>query len=103
MNALLVLAAAGAISWLLRITFIGLFPAGKLPDRLRQMLEAAAPAALTALLVTELAHQGIDDVGRLPALVLGTGGAAVAMWRFENLALTALTGIAAYGAAAAIL
>lgn len=103
MNPLLVLAGAGAISWALRVTFILAFPAGKLPERFRTTLEAAAPAAMAALLTTDVLHRGMEDVGMIPALVLGVAVAAFVTWRFGNLAVTALAGIAVYGLTSALL
>jgi branched-subunit amino acid transport protein len=103
MTALLVLAAAGATSWLLRVTFITVFPARKLPKWLRETLEAAGPAAIAGLLATDLAHRGAADPSIIPALILGTAVAVAVTWWFRNLALTAIAGIAVYGAAAGVL
>ena len=43
MNPWLVLGAAGCVSWLLRVSFIDLFPARHLPPRIRTALEAGGP------------------------------------------------------------
>jgi branched-subunit amino acid transport protein len=103
LNALLVLAAAGAVSWLLRVAFITVFPARKLPKWLRDTLEAAAPAAIAGLLATDLTHRGVADTSIIPALFVGTAVAVAVTWWFKNLALTAIAGIAVYGSAAAVL
>ncbi|MGZ4666321.1 MAG: AzlC family ABC transporter permease [Frankiaceae bacterium] len=54
---LLVLVAAGIVSWSLRIAFITLVPAARLPEQARVALRHVAPAALAALVVTGLAKQ----------------------------------------------
>ena len=103
MTTLLILLAAGLITWVLRVTFIVLLPAKDLPKSVRTTLEAAAPAALAALLATDLVHQGITEPAVVPALLAGTIAAAVVTWKWSNLALTALAGLAAFGGAAALL
>ena len=96
MSPVLVFAAAGGVSWLLRITFINLLPARKLPDWVRRALEAGGPAAMAALLTNDLAHTGLSGGPVVPA-VMGTLVAAVVTWRHNNLALTAVAGIGVFG------
>jgi branched-subunit amino acid transport protein len=94
-NAWLVLGAAGCVSWLLRVSFIDIFPARHLPPRIRTALEAGGPAAITALLATEISHTALHG-GTLPAALLATAGASIAAWRYRNLALTTCAGVALY-------
>jgi branched-subunit amino acid transport protein len=95
MNPLLVLCAAGCVSWLLRVAFIDLFPARKLPPFVRTALDAGGPAAITALIVTELSNAVLVGAS-LPAAVAATGSAAAIALRFHNVGLTTATGIAVY-------
>jgi branched-subunit amino acid transport protein len=101
-NPWLVLCAAGCVSWLLRAAFIDLFPARKLPPFVRTALDAGGPAAITALLVTDLSHTALLRAS-LPAAVAATASAAAITARFHNLALTAAVGIAVYWLASLVL
>jgi branched-subunit amino acid transport protein len=94
-NPWLVLGAAGFVSWLLRVSFIDLFPARRLPPKIRTALEAGGPAAITALIATELSQTALPE-GTLPAALLATAGASIAAWRYRNLALTTGAGVAVY-------
>ena len=54
MNALTLFAAAGLVSWLLRVSFVTLLPAQRLPRRIRGALASAGPAAMASMLAAEL-------------------------------------------------
>jgi branched-subunit amino acid transport protein len=64
----LVLTGAGLVSWVLRVLFIVLVPARRLPPRVRRALPHTGPAALAALLATGLARSGSG--GGSPVAVL---------------------------------
>lgn len=63
----LVLLAAAVATWLLRVLFITIVPADRLPARVRRALPHVGPAILAALIVTSLV-QG----GGVPALLRPT-------------------------------
>jgi branched-subunit amino acid transport protein len=103
MSALAVLAAGGLASWVLRILFVTLVPAQRLPARFRAAIASAGPAAMAALLMTEFGE--VSSVDR-SALLPWVGGALVATAlavRFKNLAFTVGGGTIAYGLIAAAL
>jgi branched-subunit amino acid transport protein len=82
--AVLALTAAGLATWLLRVLFVTLVPARRLPAPVRRGLDHAAPAVLAALVATSL----VGDAGPLalitpsPMLIaLVTGGAVAVMTR----------------------
>ena len=68
MSAALVVTAAGLVSWVLRVLFIVLVPARRLPPRVRRALPHTGPAALAALLATGLTRSGSG--GGSPVAVL---------------------------------
>jgi hypothetical protein len=51
MSPVWLLLAAGVVSWAMRVLFIAVIPADRLPDRARRALTDATPAVLTALTV----------------------------------------------------
>jgi branched-subunit amino acid transport protein len=87
MTVLLALSGGALTTWLLRISFITLLPADRLPPRLRRSLRHAGPAVLGALVVTGLAGHGdaaallVPSARHLALLVAG-----LVAWRFRNLA-----------------
>jgi len=87
MSALLALSAGALATWLLRVSFLTLLPADRLPAQLRQALRHIGPAALGALIVSSLVGQG-----GLPALVIPSAehvallAAGLVAWRIRNLA-----------------
>jgi branched-subunit amino acid transport protein len=94
-NPLLVLCAAGCVSWLLRVTFIDLFPARNLPPWIRTALGAGGPAAIAALIVTDLTRT-VPHGEPLPAVLAAMAAASAITLRFQNLGLTAAAGMAVY-------
>jgi len=90
---LLLLAAA---SWLMRLAFIVVLPAERLPRRVTRALSQVAPAVLAALVSVEtlgVARIGAATVG-LASLGCVAAIAAVAYWR-PSLTVSASLGIAA--------
>jgi branched-subunit amino acid transport protein len=100
---LAVLAAAGALSWVLRIGLITLLPAERLPAAFRAALDHLAPAVLAAIVATELA-QAVESgagagAGAVAAPLLTAAVAGAVAWTTRSLALTVGCGL---GAAAAL-
>lgn len=98
MTLFLVLAMASLITWGLRIAFITVVPACKLPVPLQRSLEHVGPAVMGAMVVTDLSHQQAltDPAAAIPALPAVLVSGAVA-WKTHSFALTVLAGIAVFG------
>lgn len=94
MSTALILTAAGLVSWLLRVLFITLVPASRLPARVRETLRHGAPAALAALIATGLARPSAA-APVLPMLLALLAGAVVA-WRTRRMLAATATAIAAF-------
>ena len=86
MSALLTLTGCAVATWLLRIAFITLLPADRLPGAVHRALRHAGPAVLGAMVVTILI--GPDGLGALApsARHLALLAAALVAWRVRNLA-----------------
>ena len=97
MTALLVLASAGAVSWVLRVLFITLVPARNLPEKLRIALTSAGPAAMAAMLATEFNDTRSVENTALAPWVVGAAIAALLAHRVRNLGVTVVGGTVAYG------
>ena len=94
MTAPLALLAGAVATYLLRITFISLVPADRLPIRIQGALRDVGPAAMAAIVATHLAH-GSGPAGLWsPSLGAAVAAALVAWWT-GNLAATVLVGIGA--------
>jgi branched-subunit amino acid transport protein len=96
MTAFAILAGGGAVSWLLRIAFIDLLPSGRLPSWAQRALEGVGPAAMAALIATDL-------TGRFRGAEAGPGislaavlVAAIVAWKSRRPTLTVAVGIASY-------
>jgi branched-subunit amino acid transport protein len=96
MTATIVLVLAVATTWLLRIAFIALVPAARLPEHVHAALDDVAPAVMAALVVASLAH-GRGLSGLVPADVVAALIAAVVAWRTRSLAITVVVGVVAAG------
>lgn len=96
MDAAIVLLGGGLATWVLRVGFIGLVPARRLPERVRRALDVTGPSAMAALIVGDLVHEASQ--GAAAAALIATAVAAVVMWRFQNLALVTIAGIGTYWA-----
>lgn len=96
MTAAVVLLLAALTTWVLRISFITLLPAARLPGRVHAALDDVAPAVMAALVVTHLAH-GEGVTGVVPADLGAALVAAAVAWRTRSLAATVVTGVAAAG------
>ena len=84
----------GAVSWVLRIAFITLLPAERLPARLRDGLEYLAPAVLASIVAVELVAL-IRDAQPADAAVLLAAGAAIGMvaYRTRNISIACALGV----------
>jgi branched-subunit amino acid transport protein len=96
MTATIVLLLAAATTWLLRIAFIALVPAARLPERVHAALDDVAPAVMAALVVASLAH-GRGLAGLAASDVAAALIAAVVAWRTRSLAITVVVGVVAAG------
>lgn len=95
MSAVMLLAAS-VVSWLLRVGFITIVPARRLPDAVRRVLDSTAVAALAALLATGLAR-GIDapGYGPVPPVLVAAAIAALVAWRTGRMGLTVAVAVVA--------
>ena len=88
--------ALAVLCWGLRVTFVLLIPADRLPDAVARGLSHLAPAALASICAVELT--GALDPGDLLSTIASVGivglAAAVAL-RSRNLTWTVLAGVAA--------
>jgi branched-subunit amino acid transport protein len=95
-NALLVVLTASVATWLLRVGFITVVPAERLPARVHRAFDDVAPAVLAAIVVTHVVRA--DGAGAIPWETLGAVLAtAVVAWRIRNLALPVIVGVAVFG------
>lgn len=102
MNAAIVLVGAGLASWVLRIGFIGLIPAGTLPVRIRRALDVTGPSAMAALIANDLMHEASRGAAVFTGALIATAVAALVMWRFQNLVLVTVAGIGTYWTASLV-
>jgi branched-subunit amino acid transport protein len=84
----------GAVSWVLRIAFITLLPAERLPARLRDGLEYLAPAVLASIVAVELVAL-VRDAQPADAAVLVAAGAAIGVvaYRTRNISIACALGV----------
>ena len=98
----LALIAGVAVTYVLRIAFIVLVPADRLPGRVRGALDDVGPAAMAAIIATHLVHGG-GPVGSSVPTLAGIVVASAVAWRTSNLAATVVSGIAAVALVMAVL
>lgn len=103
MNALYVLAAAGLLTWILRVGLIKIVPACRLPVTLRAALEASGPAAIASLIVNNLLHASSGGVATMTAALFATSVAAAIGWKVRSVAVVVVAGMATYWAALLVL
>ena len=96
----LVLLASSVVTWLLRVGFIVIVPATRLPEGLRRVLDHAAVAALAALLATALTRESGPAwlVTPSPVLVAAVAAGLVA-WRTGRIGLTVVVAVTVLWAA----
>lgn len=91
------LALVSVVTWLLRIGFLVLLPARRLPDATRTALDDLAPAVLTAIVavdLTALLTHETDPAGAVETLV-AAGLIGLVAWRTRSLAITAIVALVA--------
>jgi branched-subunit amino acid transport protein len=97
MTAFAILAAGGAVTWLIRVAFIGVVPSSRLPTIARRAVESVGPAAMAALIATELSeHMQSGGTGEPAAAFAAAVVAGIVAWRMKKPALTVAVGIVAY-------
>jgi branched-subunit amino acid transport protein len=102
MSALLALSACAVATWLLRVVFITLLPADRLPGAVHRALRHAGPAVLGAMVVTSVI--GPDGLAALAPSVRHVAllAAALVAWRVRNLAAPISAALAVMLVAAAV-
>jgi branched-subunit amino acid transport protein len=97
MIAFAILAAGGAVTWLIRVTFINVVPSSRLPSIVRRAVEGVGPAAMAALIATKLSqHVQTGGTGETAASFGAAVVAGVVAWRTKRPALTVVVGIIAF-------
>ena len=96
MTACLALAGAVVVTWVLRVLFITLVPATRLPASMRRALPHVGPAVLSALVASALFG---SPGGVQPALLLGAAVTGALAWWRGSVVLPTAAGLAVVGAA----
>ena len=97
MTAFAILAAGGAVTWLIRVAFINIVPSSRLPSIARRAVEGAGPAAMAALIATKLSqHVRTGGAGDTAASLGAAVVAGLVAWRTKKPALTVVVGIIAF-------
>jgi branched-subunit amino acid transport protein len=95
-----VLLASSVVTWLLRVGFIVIFPARRLPTGFRRILDHAAVAALAALLATALTRDGGPGWLLTPSPVhVAAVVAGLVAWRTGRMGLTVVVAVTVLWAA----
>jgi branched-subunit amino acid transport protein len=89
--------AAGAVTWVLRVSFILGLRSGESATRLEPVVRLAAPAALAALAATSLDSVASHSRGGAWPLAVAAVAAGLAAWRTRNLTIVILTGVGVVG------
>jgi branched-subunit amino acid transport protein len=93
---LLIVLSAALATWLLRIVFITVLPADRLPARVRRAFDDVAPSVLAAIVVSHVVRGfGPGDIP-WPTLAAVVAAAAAAWWS-KNLVLPVVAGVAVFG------
>ena len=90
----LMIVLSGAITFSHRAAFIMLGSRLRMPPILRRSLAYVPPAVLAAIVAPALLVDSGVAVGPLDARLLALLGAGIVAWRFRNLMITFLTGMA---------
>jgi len=94
MNPILVLLFGALATYALRLLFITLVPAHLLPQRVRDTLQLVGPAALAALVATDIGQAAGRATSIWPTLA-AVGVAGVIAAASKNLGLTIIGGLTA--------
>ena len=89
----LILAAAGLLTYLIRLSFIALLGKWSAPGWVNRALRFVPPAVLAAIILPELLIRENHFLPANPRLVAGVVAASIA-WRTKNVILTIVVGMA---------
>ena len=96
MNLWLLLLAMGAVTFLIRLSAIGLLGGAEIPPLVRRALRFVPPAVLSAIIFPELLRpDGALDISLGNLRLLAGLLAALVAWRTKNVVLTIAVGMAA--------
>jgi branched-subunit amino acid transport protein len=99
MNEIMLITAAGVVTWLLRASFITLAGDRALPVTVNEVLRHARIAVLAALVATALAGSpAAGDPQTLLPRVVGVLVAGAVAWRWRSLTPSLASGFAAFWA-----
>jgi len=103
-NLLAVLAVAGLLTFLTRLSFIALLGRGEPPKLLVRALRYVPPAVLSAIVFTEVVvRDGAADLSPANYRLLAAAAAALVAWKTRNVLLTIAVGMAALWIAQSVL
>jgi branched-subunit amino acid transport protein len=94
-SAVVIFIGAGAVTWVLRASFILGLRSRESAARLEPMVKLAAPSALAALAATSLVSIADHSRGDGWSLTVATVVAALAAWRVRNLTVVIASGVGA--------
>ena len=99
MNELIILAAAGAVTWALRASFIATAGGWRIPAAVDRALGNSRYAVLAALIATALANRRPEgDLAVPPAEFVAVAVAVVVAWRSGGMLRTVAAGMATFAA-----
>jgi branched-subunit amino acid transport protein len=96
MTPLLIVLSAAIATWLLRILFITVLPADRLPARVRRAFDDVAPSVLAAIVVSHVVRGSGPGEIPWPTLAAVVAAAAFAWWS-RSLVLPVVVGVAVFG------
>ncbi len=101
---MVLITAAGVVTWVLRASFVTLAGNHALPAPVNSVLGHARIAVLAALLATATTNSGTATAGELEMLarVAGIAVAGGISWKWRNLTFSLAGGFAVYWALAAV-
>lgn len=104
MSLLAVLAVAGLLTFLTRLSFIALLGRSEPPKLLVRALRLVPPAVLSAIVFTEvIVRDGATDLSLANHRLLAAALAALVAWRTRNVLLTIAVGMAGLWVAQSVL
>jgi branched-subunit amino acid transport protein len=91
-----ILAVAGALTFVTRLSFIALLGHAGVPPLLKRALRFVPPAVLTAIIFMEVVvRDGKPELGAGNVRLFAAMAAALVAWRTRNVLLTVAVGMAA--------
>ena len=97
MSPLVAFVVVGVASWFLRIGFLVLLPAHRLPEAVRSALDHLPPAALASIVAVDLSAvlTGGASAESGAVTVVATAVVAAVAWKTRSLAVTAVLALVA--------